>query len=58
MEDDIVEPTDPVDPIVLDSIHRDTIVLGQKRRPTWACQILQDAERHVAPRPFWESKRP
>ena len=57
IDDDIVEPTDPVDPIVIDHVPRDIAVMGQKRRPTWARQTLQDAEGHAAPRPFWESKR-
>ena len=38
-------------------VPRDTIVLGKQRRPTWARQTLQDVEGHVAPCPFWESKR-
>lgn len=50
--------TDPVDPIVPDSLPRDTTVLGQKRRPTWVRQTLQDVEGHTAPRSFRESKRP
>lgn len=58
MEDDIVEPTDPVDPVIPDPVPRDIVIMGQKRRPAWARQTLQDAEGHVAPRPFWESKRP
>ena len=58
MEDDIVEPTDPVDPVIRYLVPRDIAVMVQKRRPTWACQTLQDAEGHVAPRPFQESKRP
>ena len=33
VEDDIIEPTDPVD---LDPVPRDTAILGQKIRPTWA----------------------
>ena len=34
------------------------IVVGQKR-PTWTCQTLEEAERHVAPSgTFRESKRP
>ena len=44
MEDDIVEPTDPVDPVVPDPIPRDITVMGQKRKPTSAHQTLQDAE--------------
>ena len=36
MDDDIVEPTDPVDPIVTDPVPRDIVVMGQKRRPAWA----------------------
>ena len=58
MNDDIVEPTDPVDPVVTDLVPRDIIVMGQKRRPAWARQTLQDAEGHAAPHPFRESKRP
>ena len=40
MEDDIIEPTDPIDPIVPDPVPRDVAILGQKRRPTWARQTL------------------
>ena len=58
MEDDIVEPTDPVDLVVPDLVPRDIAVMGQKRRPTWARQTLQDVEGHAAPHPFWEGKRP
>ena len=59
LEDDSVEPTDPVDPAVPDSVSRDTTILGQKRRPTWVRQTLQDTEGHTAPRGlFRESKRP
>ena len=42
MDDDIVEPTDPVDPVVTDPVPRDIAVMGQKRRPAWARQTLQD----------------
>ena len=52
MEDDVIEPIDPVDPIVPDPVPRDTVVLGQKRRPAWTCQSLQDDEGHPAPRLF------
>ena len=58
MDDDIVEPTDLVDPVVTDPIPRDIAVMGQKRRPAWAHQTLKDVEGHVAPCPFWERKRP
>ena len=58
MEDDVIEPTDPVDSVILDPVLRDTAILGHKRRPAWARQTLQDAEGHAAPRPFRESKRP
>ena len=58
MVDDVVEPSDLVDPVVTDLVPRDIAVMGQKRRSTWACQTLQDAEGHAAPRPFRESKRP
>ena len=44
VEDDIIEPTDPVDLVIPDPVPRDTVVLGQTRRPTWAHQTLQDAE--------------
>ena len=36
MEDDIVEPTDPVDLVVLNPIPREIAVMGQKRRLAWA----------------------
>ena len=36
MDVDVVEPTDPVDPVVTDPIPRDIAVMGQKRRPAWA----------------------
>ena len=58
MEDDIVEPTDLVDLVVPNPVPRDIVVMGQKRRPTWARQTLQDVEGHAAPRPFRESKTP
>ena len=58
LEDDSVKPIDPVDPIVPESIPRDTVVLGQRRRLAWVCQTLQDAEGHTAPRLFRESKGP
>ena len=35
LEDDIVEPTDAVAPVVPDAIPRDIAILGQKRRPAW-----------------------
>ena len=58
VEDDIIEPIDPVNPVIPDFVPRDIAILGQKRRPTWARHTLQDAEGHVAPGPFRESKRP
>ena len=58
MDVDVVEPTDPVDLIVTDPIPRDIAVMGQKRRPAWARQTLQDVEGHAAPHPFREKKRP
>ena len=58
MEDDVIEPIDPIDPVVPDLVPRDTVILGQTRRPAWARQTLQDAEGHATPCPFWESKRP
>ena len=58
LQDDIIEPTDRVNQVIPDPVPIDTTVLGQKRRPTWARQNLQDTEGHVAPHPFQESKRP
>ena len=58
LENDSVDPTDLVDPVVPDSVLRDTFVLGQRRRPAWVRRSLQDVDEHVAPRPFQESKRP
>ena len=58
VEDEIIDPTYPVHPVILDHVPRDTIVLEQKRRPTWARQTLQDAEGHAAPCPFRKSNRP
>ena len=58
LEDDIIEPTDLVDPVVPDSVWRDTGVLGQKRKPAWVRQTLQDAEGQATPHPFLESKKP
>ena len=58
MEDDFIEPTNLVDPIVPDPIPREIAVMGQKRILAWARQTLQDAQGHAAPRPFQESKRP
>ena len=52
IDDGIVEPTDLVDLVVTDPVPRDIVVMGQKRRPTWARQTLQDAEGHAAPCPF------
>ena len=40
MEDDIVEPTDPVDLVVLNPIPREIVVMGQKRRLAWARHTL------------------
>ena len=54
----VTEPTNPVDLVIPDSIPKDTVVLGHKRRPAWVRQTLQDAEGHVAPRPYRESKKP
>ena len=58
MDDDIIEPTDPVDPIIPDPVPRDIAVMEQKRRPAWARQTLKDVEGHATPRPFRASKRP
>ena len=58
MKDDIVEPTDLVDPMIPDPIPRYIAVMGHKRLPASARQTLQDAEGHVAPHQFWERKRP
>jgi len=58
MEDDVIEPIDLVDPMIPDPVPRDIAVMGQKRRPTWARQTLQDAKGHVAPCSFRERKRP
>jgi len=55
-----VEPIDPIDPIYIVSLVDVPIdiVVGWKR-PTWACQTLQEEEVHVAPRgTFQESKIP
>ena len=58
-EEDLIEPTDPVDSIVLDAVPRDIVDMGQKRKLGWVRQTLQDAEGHAAPGGvFWESKRP
>ena len=36
LKDDIIEPIDPVDLVIPDSVLRDTAILGQKRRPACA----------------------
>ena len=58
-EDDSVASTDPFDSFVPDSVPRDIAEMGQKRKPAWVHQTLQDPKGHTAPR--WvsrESKRP
>ena len=40
LEDDSIEPIDHVEPVVPDSILRDIVVLGQRRRPSWVRQTL------------------
>ena len=57
-EDDIIQPTNPVDPVISDPIPRDIAMMGQKRRLAWARQTLQDVEGHATLHPFRESKRP
>ena len=58
-EDDLVPPMDPVYSFVPDSVPRDIAEMGQKRKPQWVRQTLQDAEGHTAPHgALWESKRP
>ena len=58
MDDDVVEPTDLVDLVVTNLVPRDIVGMGQKRRPAWARQTLQDAEGHATPHPLREKKRP
>ena len=58
LEDNIIEPTDLVDPFVPDPIPRYNVLLGHKRIPAWVRQTLQDAKGHVAPNPFRETKKP
>jgi hypothetical protein len=41
MEDDIVEPTDPVDPMIPDTVPRDIAVMGQKRRLAWLVRLYR-----------------
>ena len=43
-DDDPVEPTDPVVSIVPDAVPRDIAEMGQKRKPAWVRQTLQDVE--------------
>jgi hypothetical protein len=53
-----VEPIDPIDlidPVALVDVPRD-IAVGRKR-PTWACQTLQEEEGHAAPRGTFERER-
>jgi ribosomal protein S12 methylthiotransferase accessory factor YcaO len=40
MEDDVIESIDLVDPVVQDPVPKDTVVLGQKRRPSWDRQTF------------------
>ena len=47
MEIDPIDPIDLIDTISPVDVPKD-IVVGQKR-PTWACQTLQEAEGHEAP---------
>lgn len=48
-EDDSVHLADAVDLFVLDLVRRDIAEMGQKRKPAWVCQTLQDVEGHAAP---------
>ena len=42
-----IGPIDPIHPVPPVDVSRD-IVVGQKR-PTWACQTLQEVEGHATP---------
>ena len=58
-DDDSVEPTNPIDPIVPYKIPRDIAEICHKRRHAWVRQPLQDAKGHATPcGAFRESKRP
>ena len=58
-EDYSAPPTDSIDSAIPDSVPRDVAEMGQKRKPAWVRQTLQDAEGHAAPRGATrESKRP
>ena len=56
-EDDSVPPTDPVGSFVPDSVPRDIAEMGQKRKPAWVRQTLQDVEGHAAPRGYLKRAR-
>jgi hypothetical protein len=50
-----IDPIDLVDIVAPVDVPRD-IAVGRKR-PTWACQTLQEAEGHAAPRGTFERER-
>ena len=58
-EDDSIPSIDPFDSFVPDLVPRDIVEMGQKRKPTWVHQTLQNVECHAAPQGVsWERKRP
>ena len=48
-EDYLAPPTDSVDSVIPDSVPIEVVEMGQKRKPAWVRQSLQDVEGHVAP---------
>ena len=49
-EDYSAPPADSIDSTIPDSVSRDVAEMGQKRKPAWVRETLQDAEGHAAPR--------
>lgn len=55
--EELVDPVDSVEPIEPTDRPRDILVT--KRKPTWLCDTLQEAEKHATPHgSFRESGRP
>lgn len=48
-EDDSTPLVDSVDSFIPNSVTIDIAEMGQKRKPTWVRQTLQDAEGHTTP---------
>ena len=58
-EDYSAPPTDSIDSAIPNSVPKDVTEMGQKRKPAWVRQTLQDVEGHAAPQGATrERKRP